>query len=384
MHVAMKKPDDSSGERIGQRSWCVLPTRASLSSPAEGSAEICVTALKLGIPLKLRDAVGHTITCHAGTVWITQENDARDIYLAAGESFAFDRPGLALINAEEGMKDEWLSDTGVAVISGPASFLRQRDSERRIQRRPSQSSEDREDCVAQEGSTTVTWTRTGLACGARLARTAVPVMALFGVAFGAYAAQKGITLLDAMLMSTLTFAGASQFVAAEIWAYPMTAAALLTLLLLTATVNMRFMLMTASLRPWVGGLSGWQTYPALSLMTEPGWLIALRYRAAGGTDPAMLLGSGVALWFTWIASTGAGYALGSFVAEPQRYGLDVVMPVFFTVMLVPLWKGGRLAMAWLAAGAVSLSLAAFVPGWWHVVAGALAGSVFAGILSESD
>lgn len=212
----------------------------------------------------------------------------------------------------------------------------------------------------------------------------MPVMALFGTAFGAVAAQKGITLLHAVLMSALMFAGASQFVAAEIWTYPMTVATVVTLALVTATVNVRFVLITASLRPWLGGLPAWRTYPALAMMTEPGWLVALRYRSGGGADASILLGSGIALWLTWIASTAAGYLLGSLLADPQRYGLDLVMPVFFVVMLVPLWSGSRQALAWVVAGVVALLTATLVPGWWHIVAGAVAGSVAAGIVDGRD
>lgn len=222
----------------------------------------------------------------------------------------------------------------------------------------------------------------GFAAGVRLSVPAIPVMALFGTAFGAFAAQKGLALLEATLMSTFMFAGASQFVATEIWAEPMTAALITTLCLITAAVNMRFMLMTASLRPWLGGLPAWQTYPALSLLTEPGWLIAMRYRAAGGTDHSILLSSGIALWLIWIASTVLGYLLGAVVADPRRYALDLVMPVFFTVMLVPLWNGPRKAIAWIVAGAVAFAMAEFVPGWWYIIAGTVAGTLTAGFLDE--
>lgn len=226
------------------------------------------------------------------------------------------------------------------------------------------------------------WSAAGFADGVRLAAPAMPVMALFGVAFGAFAAQKGVTLVEAALMSALMFAGASQFVAAEIWAHPMTVAGIATLALVTATVNMRFFLMGASLRPWLGGLPAWQTYPALSMLTEPGWLIALRYRAEGGADCASLLGSGVALWLIWIAGTVCGSLLGALVTEPERYGLDVVMPVFFIVVLVPLWRGPRGAVPWAVAGMVALVAARLLPGSWYIIAGAVAGAITGGIQDE--
>jgi hypothetical protein len=51
--------------------------------------------------LKLRAEPGHGILCRAGTVWITLENDRRDIFLKAGEDFTFTCRGVALITAEQ-------------------------------------------------------------------------------------------------------------------------------------------------------------------------------------------------------------------------------------------------------------------------------------------
>jgi 4-azaleucine resistance transporter AzlC len=224
------------------------------------------------------------------------------------------------------------------------------------------------------------WSRAGLAQGVRLSVPGIPGMAVFGVAFGAIAAQKGLTLFEATLMSALVFAGASQFVAVEMWTDPMTAAVVVKLGVVTATVNLRFVLMSAALQPWLGGLPAWQTYPALSLMTDPGWLIAACYRADGGMDPAVFLGSGFALWLVWIASTMPGHLLGTFVTEPKRFGLDLVMPCFFVVMLVPLWRGRRKAIPWLVAGVIALVAGELIPGWWFIITGAVAGSVTAGML----
>jgi 4-azaleucine resistance transporter AzlC len=226
------------------------------------------------------------------------------------------------------------------------------------------------------------WSADGLALGARQAVPAMPVMALFAVAFGAFAAQKGFTLAEATLMSALNFAGAAQFVAAEVWTRPTTGTVILALALVTGIVNMRFVLISASLRPWLGALPARQTYPALALLTEPGWLIALRYREEGGGNVATLLGSGLAFWVIWVAGTAGGWLVGATVSDPQRYGLDLVMPVFFAVILVPLWRGARAMVPWVVAGAAAVAASLYLPGSWYIMVGAVAGAIAGGMQDE--
>jgi len=55
--------------------------------------------LGAGQYLRLHDAAGWTVVCRRGDLWITQEADANDVFLAGGEGFLLDRPGLALLCA---------------------------------------------------------------------------------------------------------------------------------------------------------------------------------------------------------------------------------------------------------------------------------------------
>ena len=90
--------------------------------------------------------------------------------------------------------------------------------------------------------------------------------------------------------------------------------------------------------------------------------------------------AGSILWTVWIAATLGGFFAGALVPEPRRFGLDLVMPIFFGVMLVPLWKGPGPPCpgSWQAS---SLIVHALVPGYVFIIAGALAG-VAAGMLIE--
>jgi hypothetical protein len=48
--------------------------------------------------LRLVDAQGSALFIRAGTAWITQEGGDPDILVQAGESFVFDRKGLAIVS----------------------------------------------------------------------------------------------------------------------------------------------------------------------------------------------------------------------------------------------------------------------------------------------
>ena len=58
-----------------------------------------LTRLDAGRLLRIADPEGRGIAVIGGAVWITQQGDARDLFVAEGESFTFDRPGLALVQA---------------------------------------------------------------------------------------------------------------------------------------------------------------------------------------------------------------------------------------------------------------------------------------------
>jgi hypothetical protein len=49
--------------------------------------------------LKLRDSAGSTVCALEGSVWITEENQPRDIVLSAGACYRLRNRGLAIINA---------------------------------------------------------------------------------------------------------------------------------------------------------------------------------------------------------------------------------------------------------------------------------------------
>lgn len=58
-----------------------------------------LTNLSAGSLLRVRDGQGRAVVVFEGQVWITLDDDPRDIMLSGGESFSIDRPGLTLVQA---------------------------------------------------------------------------------------------------------------------------------------------------------------------------------------------------------------------------------------------------------------------------------------------
>jgi hypothetical protein len=53
-----------------------------------------------------------TVMCCAGSVWIKPQA----VLLTAGERYTFEDHAPALLCGHEGMRDEWLNDTGIIVV----------------------------------------------------------------------------------------------------------------------------------------------------------------------------------------------------------------------------------------------------------------------------
>jgi predicted branched-subunit amino acid permease len=193
-----------------------------------------------------------------------------------------------------------------------------------------------------------------------------------------------MSLLEAVLMSALVYAGASQLVALELWTDHWTAAAVFAVALVTFTVNARLILQGASLQPWIGSLPGPVLWPSMALLTDANWLASERYRATGGRDAGVMIGAGLVLWVVWTLATIPGQIVGGLISDPRRFGIDLVMPIFFVAMAVPLWKGRRDGVIWTVAGAVSLIAWWLWPGYGFIVAGSIAGAATGAFLPEDD
>ncbi len=226
------------------------------------------------------------------------------------------------------------------------------------------------------------WTLDAFREGAWQMLPLLPGLFAFGMAFGTVAARKGFSLADTVLMTGTVFAGMAQMIVMESWPEQLTATAIAGTVAITALVNLRFLLIGATLRPWLETSPSLKVYPTLYFLTEPNWLLSMRYRGNGGGDPAFLLGSGVTIYVVWVLSAFPGYWLGAPVGDPRAFGLDLIVPAFFVAMLATLWRGRRRALGWLVAAIVAIAADQIFGSFWYLIAGALAGGIAGGFVDD--
>jgi branched chain amino acid efflux pump len=209
----------------------------------------------------------------------------------------------------------------------------------------------------------------------RGARRTVPIgvaVAVYGAVFGALAAQAGLSAVEAVLMSALVFAGASQFIALELWATPVP---IFALALTALVVNLRHLLMGATLAGWLRGLPPHRLAASAAFLSDESWALTQQAQAGGERDRGFLIGSGLVLFVCWVGSTAVGVVAGGVVEDPQALGLDFAFTAVFLVLLLGFWRGRPDVLPWVIAAGVALAVETAVEGPWYIVAGGLAGSV---------
>jgi 4-azaleucine resistance transporter AzlC len=199
----------------------------------------------------------------------------------------------------------------------------------------------------------------------------------FGLIYGALALNAGLSTSAAQLMSSIVFAGSSQFVATQLIH---DGAPALVIVLTIAVVNLRHMLYSASLAPYLKNLSmRWKVLLSY-LLTDEAYAPSIIKYEKDGVNPFshwFVLGAGFALWFNWQVSTALGIFLGT--AIPKEWPLDFALPLTFIAMVVPVLKNRPMVASALSAGIVAL-LAYSLPFKLGLILAALTGILVGTIL----
>lgn len=194
----------------------------------------------------------------------------------------------------------------------------------------------------------------------------------FALLAGAAPIQEGISAAATIGMSLIVFAGVAQLVAAQLIGDGATP---LLVIFTVAIINLRFLMYSASLAPYLGEPPARWKGLVSYLLTDQAYALAVTHfsrepaqgeedRAGdgsreetgkGGRYPGRIgyyLGAAVAMWVVWQIGTVSGVALGARV--PEALALDFAMPLVFLALMFSAVTDRASAAAALGAGAVAL------------------------------
>lgn len=206
----------------------------------------------------------------------------------------------------------------------------------------------------------------------------LPGIAPFGIIAGAAAVAAGLAPTPAAGLSLIVFAGASQLAAVELIARQATWPVILLTILV---INLRFVMYSAVLAPWLAHLPLRIKAVLAYLITDQAFAVTVtrqRRRPDAVGLPWYYFGAAISLWLTWQTGTVIGVLLGSLV--PASWQLDFTVPLVFLALLVPLLTDRASLVAAGVAGAVAL-VGRGLPWNLGLIVAAVAG-IAAGLIAE--
>ncbi len=190
-------------------------------------------------------------------------------------------------------------------------------------------------------------------------RAQLPILlgvAPFGMIYGIYAADAGLPVEIALGMSLVVFAGSSQFIAAQLFAGGTPG---LIIVLTTWIVNLRHMLYSASVAPYVRHLARPWKWLLAFLLTDEAYAVTITHYERHPQPLAhethrhwYFFGAGITLWVTWQISTAIGVLLGAQV--PDSWSLDFTLALTFIALVIPVLKDRPAVLAAIAAGLAAM------------------------------
>ena len=197
----------------------------------------------------------------------------------------------------------------------------------------------------------------------------------FGLAYAVTARSAGLSLVETQALSVLVFAGSAQFSAVGLFAV---GAAGLEIILTTLLLNVRHVLYGLSLGRELELTPRERPVAAFFLTDEAFGVVA----GAKERSFPFLLGAELSLFLVWNVATLAGYLLGAAIPDPARLGVDLIFPLAFLALLVPLLHTRVELVVALASGALALGLAQILPGGLPILLTGIGGSLLGAYLTR--
>lgn len=192
----------------------------------------------------------------------------------------------------------------------------------------------------------------------------------FGFVYGLAARGAGFSPIEASAMSVIVFAGAAQFAAVG---YVLGGFSWLGVVLLTAFLNARHLLYSASLAPYLADRPRPIRAVMAHLLTDEAFALTIaHWRRIGRADLWGYWWAAIVTTFIpWNLATLLGVTVGGSIPDPTRFGLDVIFPAAMAGLAVGLVTGRRELVAALSGAVIGVGVGLA----WDPAAGLLLGGL---------
>lgn len=185
--------------------------------------------------------------------------------------------------------------------------------------------------------------------GVRVVAPVLVGLTPFGLVAGATAVEAGLSWLQAVGLSVVVFAGASQLAAIGLLG---AGAPLVVVVATILAINLRMSMYSASLAPYVREVPPARRSLVAYLLTDQAYALAVtKFREEDVSRFAFFSGLGVPIWVVWQVSTVAGVLAGATL--PAWLPLGFAVPLTFLALLVPAVEDRHTAVAAVVGGAVA-------------------------------
>ncbi|WP_418790555.1 AzlC family ABC transporter permease [Phosphitispora sp. TUW77] len=200
------------------------------------------------------------------------------------------------------------------------------------------------------------------------AQKSFPIMVGYmplGLAFGIIAREKGLTVIQAALMSLTSFTGSGQFIAVGLLS---TGAGISAILLTNFLVNLRYLLFSASMAPFVRKMPSIVQAVLAFGITDETFALNMAEFNQEEADRDFILGVNIFSHFSWTANSALGAAVGNLIPDINRFGVNFALPAMFIALLI--WQVKDRNTLWVAviSGMVSIILAMFTRNSVNIIA----------------
>lgn len=202
----------------------------------------------------------------------------------------------------------------------------------------------------------------------------------FGMIVGTLAVNSGASVLEAVLQSIIFFAGASQVV---MWELHSVGNPIWVVALAIFAVNFRLVLYSAAIGRRLEPLTKPKMIGALFLLQDISLALGMkRAERPKGLSFPYYLGMGLVFYAVWVVSTALGAAFGSLIDEPRRFGLDILVPVYFLTLVMGFRAKPNAALIFMVSAGTTAAVYLWVGSPYHIAAGGLAGMLVAAALAK--